>query len=134
MSEELPCGESSMRVAVLGAGLMGPAIAMDCIESNEVEEVLLIDIEQAVLDRVAENLGNPLKLKIDRSETAQILVALALIAHNSLEGSQFWTNALLGQTVADGPAQKKCSALQSLRCAWLHQTIVADSHMISRLR
>jgi lysine 6-dehydrogenase len=52
-----------MRIAVLGAGLMGPAIVMDCVESDEVEEVLIIDIDQAAVDKVAKNLGNPLKLK-----------------------------------------------------------------------
>ena len=52
-----------MRIAVLGAGLMGPTIAMDCIESDEIEDVLLIDIDRRRLDKVAENLGNPWKLK-----------------------------------------------------------------------
>ena len=47
-----------MRIAVLGAGLMGPAIALDCVESDEVEEVLVIDVDRAVLDKVAKNLGN----------------------------------------------------------------------------
>ena len=31
-----------MKVAVIGAGLMGPTIVKDCIESDEVEEVLVI--------------------------------------------------------------------------------------------
>jgi lysine 6-dehydrogenase len=52
-----------MKIAVLGAGLMGPTIAMDCIESEEVEEVLLIDISKEKLDQVVTNLGNPPKLK-----------------------------------------------------------------------
>jgi len=52
-----------MRITVLGAGLMGPTIAMDCVESDEVEEVLLIDIDKERLEKVAENLGNPRKLK-----------------------------------------------------------------------
>jgi lysine 6-dehydrogenase len=52
-----------MNVAVLGAGLMGPSLAMDCLESSDVEEVLLIDIDKEKLKKVAENLGNPGKLK-----------------------------------------------------------------------
>lgn len=52
-----------MKVAVLGAGLMGPTIVMDCLESEDVDEVLLIDIDKARLDSVAEKLGNPSKLK-----------------------------------------------------------------------
>ncbi|RLI10249.1 hypothetical protein DRO42_01860 [Candidatus Bathyarchaeota archaeon] len=52
-----------MKIAVLGAGLMGPAIAMDCINSDEVEEVLLIDIDRERLNKAAAKLGNPQKLK-----------------------------------------------------------------------
>jgi len=52
-----------MKIAVLGAGLMGPTIAMDCIESDDVEEVLLIDIDREKLDRASAKLGNPSKLK-----------------------------------------------------------------------
>ncbi len=47
----------------MGAGLMGPAIAMDCINSDEVEEVLLIDIDRERLNKAAAKLGNPQKLK-----------------------------------------------------------------------
>lgn len=52
-----------MRIAVVGAGLMGPTIAMDCVENDEVEEVLLIDIDDVSLRKVAESLGLPSKLK-----------------------------------------------------------------------
>jgi lysine 6-dehydrogenase len=52
-----------MKIAVLGAGLMGPTIAMDCIKSDEVEEVLLIDINEEKLNKAATKLGNPPKLK-----------------------------------------------------------------------
>jgi len=52
-----------VKIAVLGAGLMGPAIAMDCINSDEVEEVLLIDIDRERLNKAAAKLGNPQKLK-----------------------------------------------------------------------
>ena len=52
-----------MKIAVLGAGLMGPAIVMDCVKSDEVEEVLLIDIDRDKLNRTVAKLGNPVKLK-----------------------------------------------------------------------
>ncbi len=53
----------TLKIAVLGAGLMGPALAMDCLESPEVEEVLLVDIDEERLRRVAGRLGSPPKLK-----------------------------------------------------------------------
>ena len=53
-----------MRIAVIGAGLMGPAIASDCIECTEVEQVLLIDIDEDRLDATARKLGNPEKLEV----------------------------------------------------------------------
>ena len=52
-----------MKIAVLGAGLMGPTIAMDCIKSDEVEQVLLIDINEEKLNKAATKLGTPPKLK-----------------------------------------------------------------------
>ena len=52
-----------MKIAVIGAGLMGPTIVRDCIESGEVDEVLLVDFDQGRLTTVAEQLGNPPRLK-----------------------------------------------------------------------
>jgi lysine 6-dehydrogenase len=52
-----------MKVAVLGAGLMGPTIVSDCVGSDEVEEVLLVDIDGERLNRVSAKLGNPPKLR-----------------------------------------------------------------------
>jgi lysine 6-dehydrogenase len=52
-----------MKVAVVGAGLMGPAIALDCLESGEVKEILLLDIDEGKLKRAWEKLGRPKKLK-----------------------------------------------------------------------
>jgi lysine 6-dehydrogenase len=45
-----------MKVAVIGAGLMGPTISKDCLESPDVSEVLLIDIDHARLDHVSTSL------------------------------------------------------------------------------
>ncbi len=55
-----------MKVAVLGAGLMGPALAWDCAESDEVSEVLLCDIDPVKLERAAGWMGNPEKLSTKR--------------------------------------------------------------------
>jgi len=117
MNKELPCGESSMRIAVLGAGLMGPAIAMDCIESDEVEEVLLIDIDQAGLDKAVGSLGNPLKLKTvvqdvtDRHGLVELLKGfdVACIALSRwLNVEAMWSGIEAGVDVVDlsGPGQK----------------------------
>jgi len=54
---------TEMKVAVVGAGLMGPAIALECLESGEVEEVLLIDIDEGRLKEAWEKLGRPKRLK-----------------------------------------------------------------------
>jgi len=51
-----------MKIAVIGAGLMGPILAKDCIESDEVSTVCLIDIDEKRLTEVTEVLGNPEKL------------------------------------------------------------------------
>ena len=47
-----------MRIAVIGAGLMGPTISMDCLGSPDVREVLLIDVDKVRLDHVAEKLNS----------------------------------------------------------------------------
>ena len=52
-----------MKIAVIGAGLMGPTIVKDCIEDQGVKEVLLVDIDAKRLRQVTEELGNPTKLK-----------------------------------------------------------------------
>jgi len=52
-----------MKIAVIGAGLMGPAFALDCLGDDDVEEVLLVDIDPKRLEQVSEELGRPSKLK-----------------------------------------------------------------------
>jgi len=52
-----------MKIAVIGAGLMGPAFAMDCLGDDDVEEVLLIDIDPKRLEQALEELGRPSRLK-----------------------------------------------------------------------
>jgi lysine 6-dehydrogenase len=68
-----------MKVAVIGVGLMGPAFAMDCLEDDDVEEVLLVDIDPNRLEHVSEELGKPSRLKTviqdvtDRKGLADVL-------------------------------------------------------------
>ena len=68
-----------MKIAVIGAGLIGPALTKDCLEDEGVEEVLLVDIDAERLENVAEELGNPAKLKTivqdvtDREGLARVL-------------------------------------------------------------
>jgi lysine 6-dehydrogenase len=52
-----------MKVVVIGAGLMGPTIVKDCIESDDVEDVLVIDIDKSKLDNVRNSIVNISKLK-----------------------------------------------------------------------
>lgn len=106
-----------MRIAVLGAGLMGPAIAMDCVESDEVEEVLLIDIDKERLDRVASNLGKPSKLKTlvqdvtDRRGLAEALkgydvAGIALLRWLNVDATWGAIEAGVDAVDLSGPAQK----------------------------
>ncbi|UCD97223.1 MAG: saccharopine dehydrogenase NADP-binding domain-containing protein [Candidatus Bathyarchaeota archaeon] len=57
-----------MKIAVIGAGLMGPTIALDCLESTGVEEVQLIDVSEERLKKAAIDLGNPSKLKLQSQD------------------------------------------------------------------
>jgi len=53
-----------MKVAVIGLGLMGPTLAMDCLSSKDVDQVLLVDIDENRLNKVAGDLGDPSRLKM----------------------------------------------------------------------
>ncbi|MHA2394872.1 MAG: saccharopine dehydrogenase C-terminal domain-containing protein, partial [Promethearchaeota archaeon] len=53
-----------MKVAVIGLGLMGPTLAMDCLSSDDVDQVLLIDIDKDRLNKVVEDFGKPSNLKM----------------------------------------------------------------------
>ena len=53
-----------MKVAVIGLGLMGPTLAMDCLSSNDVDQVLLVDIDEKRLNKVAKDFGKPSRLKM----------------------------------------------------------------------
>ena len=56
-----------MRVAVLGAGgIIAPAIVRDLVESDEAEELLLLDLDEAKARQVAEAHGGP------KSRVAQV--------------------------------------------------------------
>ncbi len=69
-----------MKIAVIGAGLMGPAFALDCLGDDDVEEVLLVDIDHERLEQVSEELGRPSRLKTviqdvtDRKGLASVLM------------------------------------------------------------
>jgi lysine 6-dehydrogenase len=99
-----------MKVAVIGAGLMGPTIAKDCVENDDVEEVLVIDIDQSKLDNIKQNLTNASKLKTviqnvsDRKGLAEVLkgydvVAIALLRPLNLDA--IWGAINAGVDVVD---------------------------------
>jgi len=106
-----------MKIAVLGAGLMGPTIAMDCIESDDVEEVLLIDIDREKLDRASAKLGNPSKLKTmvqdvtDRRGLAETLrgydaAAIALLRWLNVDAMWGAIDAGVDAVDLSGPAEE----------------------------
>lgn len=106
-----------MRIAVVGAGLMGPTIAMDCVENDEVEEVLLIDIDDVSLRKVTESLGLPSKLKTlvqdvtDRKSLVKSLedydvVCIALSRWLNIEAMWGAIEAAVNVVDLSGPARK----------------------------
>ncbi len=120
-----------MKVAVIGAGLMGPTLAMDCVESDEASEVLLIDIDGRRLQEVSESLGNPSKLRIlkqsvlDREGLVKALrgfdvavVALPMFEPLQLIENAWWGAIEAGVDVVDlagpgGPAGSDTSSLEA---------------------
>lgn len=121
----------SMKVAVIGAGLMGPTIALDCVESNEVSEVLLIDIDEKRLRDVSDRLGNPEKLRtlkqnvLERDGLVKALrsfdvaaVALPAMDPHGLIENAWWSAIEAGVDVVDlagpeGPGGTDTSGLDS---------------------
>ena len=98
-----------MKVAVIGAGLMGPTVSRDCLESPEVSEVLLVDIDHARLDQVSAIL-NSRKLKTvvqdvkDRSGLADTLKgydATAITLPESIHHYAIWGAIDAGSQVVD---------------------------------
>ena len=111
-----------MRIVVLGAGLMGPAMAGNCIECGEVEEVLLVDIDKKRLNAAAAKLGNPEKLRIkvgdvrDRQGMAATLkgydvVCIALPRWLNVEA--IWDAIEAGMSAVDlsGPSKKDWNSI-----------------------
>lgn len=67
-----------MRIAVIGSGLMGYALAFDLIRSEEVEMVTLFDRDDDVLTRTSSRLGSPKvqTLCLDVHDTDRLVHAL----------------------------------------------------------
>jgi len=65
-----------MKIAVIGAGLMGRAIAWDLVRSNGVEKVLLIDSDPERLDDAAEFAGDVETLIADAGDAKKLAKAL----------------------------------------------------------
>jgi len=99
-----------MIVAVIGAGLMGPTIARDCLGSGDVEEVVLVDIDGTRLDEVVEGLGAGSRLRAvvqdvtDRAGLVDVLrgcdvAAVALLQPLNVEA--IWAAIEAGVDVVD---------------------------------
>ena len=65
-----------MRIAVIGAGLMGRAIAWDMCRSSEVKKVLLIDSDKSRLDVGASFAGSVEKKILDAGDVTALSGAL----------------------------------------------------------
>ena len=115
---------TSMKIAVLGAGLMGPTLAMDCINSDEVDEVLLVDIDGKILEETTQKLGSPKKLKTkvqdvrDRKGLSEILkgydvVGIALLTWLNVDA--MWGAIEAGVHAVDlsGPAEEDREEIDS---------------------
>jgi lysine 6-dehydrogenase len=113
-----------MKIAVIGAGLMGPTIAKDCIDSDEVEEVLIVDIDESRLNYVTERLGNPQKLKTcvqdvtDRQGLAKSLkgydvAGIALLRWRNVDAIRGAIDAGVHAVDLSGPAKRDLEEINS---------------------
>lgn len=93
---------------------MGPTLAMDCVESGEVDEVLLIDIDEKRLSEVQDWLGHPGKLRtlkqsvLDREGLVECLrgfdvaaVALPMMDPHGLIENAWWGAIEAGVDIVD---------------------------------
>jgi lysine 6-dehydrogenase len=113
-----------MRVAVIGAGLMGPTIARDCLESGDVEEVVLVDVDGSRLEEVVERLGGGSRLRAvvqDVTDRAGLVDALrgcdvaAVALLQPLNVEAIWGAVEAGVDVVDlsSPALEEYEALDA---------------------
>lgn len=111
---------------------MGPTLAKDCVDSDNVTEVLLIDIDERRLLEVSESLGNPSKLRVlkqsvlDRAGLVKALkgfdvaaVALPMFEPLRLIENAWWGAIEAGVDVVDlaGPGGLGGSDTSSLDAA-----------------
>jgi lysine 6-dehydrogenase len=86
-----------MRILILGLGLMGPTIAKDCSEAEDVTKVTGCDIDQARLDEVYRYVDNPkfdveVLSVLDHHKMVSKMKGYDLVIHGT--ASRFSMNAL----------------------------------------
>ena len=86
-----------MRILILGLGLMGPTIAKDCAEADDVTKVTGCDIDQARLDEVYKYVDNPkfdveVLSVLDHHKMVSKMKGYDLVIHGTV--SRFSMNAL----------------------------------------
>ncbi|MFA9437123.1 MAG: saccharopine dehydrogenase NADP-binding domain-containing protein, partial [Candidatus Bathyarchaeota archaeon] len=86
-----------MRILILGLGLMGPTIAKDCAEAENVTKVTGCDIDQARLDEVSKYVDNTkfdveVLSVLDHEKMVSKMKSYDLVIHGT--ASRFSMNAL----------------------------------------
>jgi lysine 6-dehydrogenase len=111
-----------MKVAVIGLGLMGPTLAMDCLSSDDVDQILLIDIDEERLNKVAKDFGNPSHLKMavqDVRDTERLSLKLkgydvaliALLRPYNIKAIEGAIRARVHTVDISGPTEKEAKEL-----------------------
>ena len=86
-----------MRILILGLGLMGPTIAKDCAEAEDVTKVTGCDINQRRLDEISKYVDNPkfdveILSVLDHDKMVSKMKGYDLVIHGT--ASRFSMNAL----------------------------------------
>jgi lysine 6-dehydrogenase len=113
-----------MRVAVIGLGLMGPTLAMDCLSSDDVDEILLIDIDEDRLNKVVDVLGKPSRVKtavqdvtdtdgLSRTLKGYDVALVALLNPYNVKAIMGATRAGLHSVDLSGPSEEEAKELDS---------------------
>ncbi len=69
----LLCGESSLKVLVLGSGQMGKGAAYDLVRTDSVEQVICADINETMAKKLADEMGDKaVYKKVDAKDRGQL--------------------------------------------------------------
>jgi lysine 6-dehydrogenase len=111
-----------MKVAVIGLGLMGPTLAKDCLSSDDVDQILLIDIDEDRLNKVAKDLGKPSHVKtavqdvndtngLSRTIKGYDVALIALLYPYNVKAIRGATRAGVHSVDLSGPSEEEAKEL-----------------------